>query len=102
MNRLFENGALDVFYTPVYMKKNRPGVLLTVLTDKEHEEKLVDIILTETTTLGSERPPPKDMFLKGNKHVNTEFGKIRVKESSFGDYKKYSPEFEDCKKWPRN
>jgi len=52
MNRLFENGALDVFYTPVYMKKNRPGVLLTVLTDKEHEEKLVDIILTETTTLG--------------------------------------------------
>jgi len=47
------------------MKKNRPGVLLTVLTDKEHEEKLVDIILTERPLWESERPPPKDMFLKG-------------------------------------
>lgn len=99
MNRLFENGALDVFYTPVYMKKNRPGVLLTVLTDKEHEEKLVDIILTETTTLGIRKTTAQRYVLEREiKHVNTEFGKIRVKESSFGDYKKYSPEFEDCKK----
>ncbi|GAE88336.1 nickel pincer cofactor biosynthesis protein LarC [Acetivibrio straminisolvens] len=99
MNRLFENGALDVFYTSVYMKKNRPGVVLTVLSDREQEEKLVNIILTETTTLGIRKTIAKRYILERDmKYVNTEFGRIRVKESFLGDYKKYSPEFEDCKK----
>ncbi|HHV30474.1 nickel pincer cofactor biosynthesis protein LarC [Acetivibrio mesophilus] len=98
MNRLFENGALDVFYTSVYMKKNRPGIILTVLSDREREQELVNIILTETTTLGIRKTIAKRYILEREiKYVNTEFGKIRVKESCLGDYKKYSPEFEDCK-----
>ncbi|HOM03339.1 MAG TPA: nickel pincer cofactor biosynthesis protein LarC [Acetivibrio sp.] len=99
MNRLFENGALDVFYTSAYMKKNRPGVVLTVLSDREQEEKLVNIILTETTTLGVRKTVAQRYILeRESKYLDTEFGKIRVKESALGDYRKYSPEFEDCKK----
>lgn len=99
MDRLFENGALDVFYTSVYMKKNRPGIMLTVLSDREQEEKLVNTILRETTTLGIRKTSAKRYILEREiKYVNTEFGQIRVKESFLGDYRKHSPEFEDCKK----
>lgn len=55
MERLFENGALDVFYTPVFMKKNRPGVMMTVIAEIQDEEKLAAMILRETTTLGIRR-----------------------------------------------
>jgi len=85
------------------MKKNRPGVLLTVLTDKEHEEKLVDIILTETTTLGIRKTTAQRYVLEREiKHVNTEFGKIRVKESSFAITRNIRRNLKTVKKWPRN
>ena len=50
--KLFENGALDVFYTPIYMKKNRPAYCLTVCSKKEDIHKLQNIIFKETTTIG--------------------------------------------------
>src|SRR5258708_37936486 len=52
VDRLFEEGALDVFGMPVQMKKNRPGALLTVLAKPEDAARLTQIIFTETTTLG--------------------------------------------------
>ena len=52
MDRLFEEGALDVFGMPVQMKKNRPGTLLTVLCKPGDADKLTHLIFTETTTLG--------------------------------------------------
>ncbi len=55
MDRLFEEGALDVFGVPVQMKKNRPGTLLTVLCKPEDARKLTQLIFTETTTLGVRR-----------------------------------------------
>ena len=55
MDRLLEEGALDVFGMPVQMKKNRPGTLLTVLCKPEDADKLTQIIFTETTTLGVRR-----------------------------------------------
>jgi len=99
MEKLFEKGALDVFYTPVYMKKNRPGVMLTVLTDAGNEQKLVDVILTETSTLGIRRTAAGRYVMNREwKTVSTEYGEARVKVSSKGGIKKYAPEYEDCRK----
>lgn len=98
MERLMENGALDVFYTPIYMKKNRPAVILTVLAKKEHEKKLVDIILRETSTLGVRRNTSARYCLNREiVKVNTEFGNVRVKIASGQDFKKFAPEYEDCR-----
>src|SRR5205814_5316811 len=52
MNRAFELGALDCYFTPVQMKKNRPGVLLSMLCRDAEREALLDMVFAETTTLG--------------------------------------------------
>ena len=53
MERLFEAGALDVTMSPLWMKKNRPGTLLSVVARPEHQESLARIVLEETSTLGA-------------------------------------------------
>ena len=64
MDRLFEDGALDVYWIPVYMKKNRPGTMLQVLCKIEHREKLIHRILSETTTLGVRYYPSRRRLLR--------------------------------------
>jgi len=98
VERLFESGALDVFCTPINMKKNRSAVMLTVLTKKDLEEKLVSIILKETTTLGV-RVSCKNRYCMNREivKVDTEFGEVRVKVASNGEIKKVAPEYEDCR-----
>lgn len=98
MEQLFENGALDVFYTPIYMKKNRPATMVTVLTKIESEQKLVDIILLESSTIGIRRNI-LDRYVMDREtiQVNTSLGMVKVKCSFNGKIKKYSPEYEDCK-----
>lgn len=99
MDKLFEQGALDVFYTPVFMKKNRPAVLLTVLCNKEQEQVVVDTILKETSTLGIRKTVSERYKMeRENVKVDTEFGEVNVKVSKFGDFKKFAPEYEDCRK----
>ncbi len=98
MEKLMDSGALDVYYTPIYMKKTRPAVMLTVLAKYEDEKKFSDIIFNETTTLGirvsrSARYCMNREFVK----VNTMYGDVRIKIASIGDIHKYSPEYEDCK-----
>ena len=99
MDLLFEAGANDVFYTPVYMKKNRPGVLLQLLCPWKSMPKMKDILLQETTTLGVRYYPltvhrMERTFTK----VRTEWGEITVKQGiSNGEVFQNSPEFEDCK-----
>lgn len=96
--KLLQSGALDVFYTPIYMKKNRPAVMLTVLTNMEQEEKLVDIILKETSTLGIRRSKSKRYCMNREIiKVNTEYGEVRVKVASKGELQKFAPEYEDCR-----
>jgi uncharacterized protein (TIGR00299 family) protein len=98
LQRLFECGALDVFYTPIYMKKNRPAFMLTVLTNTSQEEKLTDIILKETSSLGVRRNTVKRHCMDREiLKVNTGLGKVRVKVASKGSFKKYAPEYEDCR-----
>jgi len=98
MERLLENGALDVYYTPIYMKKSRPSIMLTVLANYRDEKKFSDIIFKETSTLGvrlshSSRYCMNRELVK----VNTQYGDVRVKVASLGDIMKFAPEYEDCK-----
>lgn len=98
MEKLLDSGALDVYYTPIYMKKNRPSVMLSVLARCQDEKKFSDIMFKETSTLGirvsrSSRYCMNREFVK----VNTEYGDVRVKIASIGDVRKFAPEYEDCK-----
>ena len=80
MARLLEAGALDVHYTPVFMKKNRPAYLLTVLCRPEDRERMEEILFTETTTIGVRRQEMERTVLKREaRSVNTSFGSVQVK-----------------------
>jgi uncharacterized protein (DUF111 family) len=100
MEKLFKKGALDVFLTQIIMKKGRPGIRLTVLCKETEKEQLIKIILMETTTIGLRFHEVKRRVLQREiKLVDTEFGKVRVKFTKFGDdILKATPEYEDCKK----
>jgi len=100
MNQLLEAGALDVFSTPVQMKKNRPGILLTVLAKREDAGKLSRIIFAETTTLGvRRREESREVLARKWQTVTTRFGDIRIKLASLnGTVTNYAPEYEDCRR----
>jgi uncharacterized protein (TIGR00299 family) protein len=100
VDRLLEEGALDVFGLPVQMKKNRPGMLLTVLCQREDVSKLTDLIFKETTTLGvREREEKRRILARKWIMVGTRWGNIRLKVASMnGTVTNYAPEYEDCRK----
>jgi uncharacterized protein (TIGR00299 family) protein len=100
MELLYHNGAKEVFLTPVYMKKNRPGTLLSAIASPENVDSLVHVILRETTTLGVRISDVKKRKILTRKSalIETELGKVRVKISGNGDKKTIQPEYEDCKK----
>jgi uncharacterized protein (TIGR00299 family) protein len=100
MDRLFEAGALDVYATPVQMKKNRPGTMLTVLATPEDAPRLAEIIFAETTTLGVRRREEQRQILARTwKTVSTAFGELRIKVASFnGTITGYAAEYEDCRR----
>ncbi len=80
MERLFEAGARDVFYTPVFMKKNRPGYLLTVICSPEDRERMEAIIFRETSTIGIRHQYMKRSVLeRKNQTMMTDFGEIDIK-----------------------
>ena len=100
MDRLLEDGALDVFGMPVQMKKNRPGSLLTVLCKPEDANKLTQLIFTETTTLGVRRRDERRQTLARRwENVTTPWGEVRIKIASMnGTVTNCSPEYEDCRR----
>lgn len=100
MERLFEAGALDVFLTQLIMKKGRPGIKLSVLCDENKKEKLIDIILNETTSIGVRFYHAERKVLQREiKSVSTKFGNLNVKVSYSGkEIKKAFPEYGDCRK----
>ena len=80
MERLLEGGARDVFFTPVYMKKQRPGTLITVLCDEERRVALETILFRETTTIGVRRVTMERTVLpRRGETVQTSLGPVRVK-----------------------
>ncbi|HOJ92106.1 MAG TPA: nickel pincer cofactor biosynthesis protein LarC [Dictyoglomaceae bacterium] len=97
--KLFKEGALDVFITPVYMKKGRPGMLLTVITTSELEDRISEIIFRETTTLGIRKYYVDKKFMEREiKEIDTSWGKVRYKKAKYNNIEKAYPEYEDCKK----
>ncbi|MBM3770626.1 MAG: nickel pincer cofactor biosynthesis protein LarC [Acidimicrobiia bacterium] len=100
MDRLYAAGALDVFYVPVQMKKNRPGTLLTVVATADCRRALADIIFAETTTLGLRvSEMERERLERELVPVTTPLGVIRFKVARReGRVVNVSPEFEDCAK----
>jgi pyridinium-3,5-bisthiocarboxylic acid mononucleotide nickel chelatase len=100
MDRLLEEGALDVFGMPVQMKKNRPGMLLTILCRPEHATKLSDLVFAETTTLGiRQREEQRQVLARKWITVRTRWGEVRMKVASMkGTVTNYAPEYEDCRR----
>jgi uncharacterized protein (DUF111 family) len=100
MEKALAAGALDIFYMPAQMKKNRPGVLLTLLCSPPDRERMCDLIFRETTTLGVRyRNEQREILKRELVAVETEYGPIRIKVSraSDGRVMNASPEFEDCR-----
>ncbi|MGD9873835.1 MAG: nickel pincer cofactor biosynthesis protein LarC [Kiritimatiellia bacterium] len=95
---LLKAGALEAFTTPVQMKKNRPGVLLTVICETSSAEKLQEIIFLESTTFGIRRyPVERAVLARRIEEVETVYGKIRVKIGTWqGRDITRSPEMDDC------
>src|SRR5580692_9553033 len=100
MDRLLEEGALDVFGMPVQMKKNRPGTLLTVLCKPEDADKLAQLIFSETTTLGvRRREEVRQTLARRWENVRTQWGEVRIKIASMnGTVTNFAPEYEDCRR----
>ncbi len=103
MESLLQAGALDVFLTPVQMKKNRPGVLLSAIGRSENVRGLVDVIMKESTTLGVRITETRRISLpRSAGMVKTRFGEIRIKVARRGDgLSSMMPEYDDCKKAAR-
>lgn len=97
--KLFEQGALDVFFTPIFMKKNRPAYRLTVVCKKDDMEKLQNIIFRETTTIGIRyRFEERKVLERKETEIDTKYGKLKVKEVVNNGEKYVYPEFESVKK----
>ncbi|GLI09212.1 hypothetical protein YDYSG_52440 [Paenibacillus tyrfis] len=95
---LLEQGANDVYWIPIIMKKGRPGVMLNVLTDDAGAKRMEDVIFRETTTLGLR-------YLRASCHrlgrefhrVDTPWGPIQVKAGFHqGELVQFAPEFKEC------
>lgn len=98
LDRLLEAGALDVFYTAIQMKKNRPGTLLTIIAAPADRERLTALVFRETTTIGVRyRESQRECLDRDLVTVETPVGAVRVKVARRdGRVLNASPEFDDC------
>lgn len=99
IDRLMQAGALDVHYSPVYMKKNRPAWELTVICKKSKMEEIEDIIFKETTTIGIREFPSvmRSILRRNQRRVETPFGIAEVKEVALPGERRFYPEYESVK-----
>jgi hypothetical protein len=97
--RLLEAGALDATFTPVFMKKDRPGFTISVLATAEDRERLAELVFAETTTLGLRMYRAERRVLERRwETVETPYGAVRIKiASGNGKIRNFAPEYEDCR-----
>lgn len=97
MERFFSAGALDVAFSPLQMKKNRPGVLLRVLAPEPLGEALAEAVLEHTSALGVRYQVVERRIAERRQWtVSTPWGAVRVKEKRLGERVWVAPEYEDC------
>ena len=98
MDRLLAEGALDVFYTPIQMKKNRPGTLLTIIASLDARERLTATVFRESTTIGVRyRESSREVLDREVIGVDTPLGQVRFKVARRdGRVVNAAPEFDDC------
>ena len=99
INKLFSEGALDVYLTPIIMKKGRPSIKISVLCEEDKVEKMNEVLFRETTTLGVRSfKVHKTMLERKFTKVNTTYGEVTVKEAYYkGEKIKSKLEYEECK-----
>lgn len=98
MEKLFESGASDVFFTPIYMKKSRPAHRLTVICKEDDIMKMESVIFNNTTTIGIRRYKTERTVLHREiVEIETKYGPVNVKVSSYEGNRFYKPEYEDIK-----
>lgn len=99
MELLLEAGAKDVWYTPAYMKKNRPAYILSVLTEKKKTDELMELMFSCTTTIGIRHYPVERTALRRElRTVLTRFGEADVKVCFSGEKKRCYPEYESVRR----
>ena len=100
---LLGRGAKEVYITPVYMKKGRPGNVLSVLVDTAQVESMADIVLRETTTIGLRfQRVERRLLERTSATVTTPYGDVRVKISHLDGTRRNSPEYDDCARLARS
>jgi uncharacterized protein (TIGR00299 family) protein len=99
MERIFEDGALDIYWIPVQMKKNRPGTMVQVLCKEDRKDNLIRRLLAETTSLGIRYYPAyRQVLARDQMTITTSFGEIRVKRIKDQEGNtRLIPEYEVCK-----
>jgi uncharacterized protein (TIGR00299 family) protein len=104
MDRLLAEGALDVFYTAVQMKKNRPGTLLTIIAPPDRRERLTSVVFSETTSIGVRyREMTRECLERETMTVETPLGPVRIKVARRnGQVLNALPEFDDCARVARD
>jgi uncharacterized protein (TIGR00299 family) protein len=100
IEKLLARGAQDVYLTPIIMKKGRPAVLLSVLTDRTKTDALLDTIFRETTSIGVRiQETGRKKLDREIQEVDTRYGRVRIKISRQGEeVLTVTPEYEDCRK----
>ena len=98
MDKLFEAGARDVHFMPCFMKKSRPGVILRAIVDDANLHAVERALFKHTSTIGYRRiPVERNCMSREMQELETPFGKVRLKKSTFEDIKKVKLEFDDLK-----
>ncbi len=99
MEKLFKKGAVDVFLTPIIMKKGRPGQKITVVLERSYLDTCMDVIFQETTSLGIRyHDTDRTKLVREIEKVQTPWGMLKVKSYFYNGKKHTSPEYEECKK----
>jgi uncharacterized protein (DUF111 family) len=96
MEELFSAGAFDVYTQPIGMKKSRPGILLSVICSPENADRMAELVMRHTTTLGTRRQDLSRYILQREfGTVSTAYGEIRIKKASGMGVQREKPEYED-------
>jgi uncharacterized protein (TIGR00299 family) protein len=100
IEKLMQQGAHDVYLTPIIMKKGRPAILLSVLTDSTKSDAVLNTIFRETTSIGVRiQNVGRKKLTRNINEVDTTYGKVRIKISSHdGEVMTITPEYDDCRR----